>query len=141
MLPTTEQSTWLTEYYRTFGRAYLAEKLSITDPVLIEWLQHLGLKKKKDSKRPWLNDDDKEFIKSNYKSMTHEQLAARLNRPIGVVQRYCYQEYLYKTAAAKYKPTPKKIIPYHPPTKELVRPAAKYDNVSSDDLIDKYLKK
>lgn len=56
-----------------------------------------------------LTDAQKEFITANYKKMKHQEIADEIGVTAGAVQRYCYYNRLYKTAA-KYKPPPS-ILP------------------------------
>src|ERR1044072_6520552 len=108
--PTHEQEEWLREFYRMYSNYHLLVKLRIANELLSKWLKDMGLKKKKDAKKSTLTDEDKEYIKDNFHSMTHEGIAVKLGVTSSAVRMYCFRNNLKKKGSEKFIPPPKKII-------------------------------
>jgi hypothetical protein len=139
--PTPEQETFLKEFYRMYSRYHLTVKLGITNKQLTEILNYLGLKKKKDAKKSFLTDEQKEYINEHFHKMTHEKIAERLFVTPATVRNYCFRKGLKKTGKDKFTPPPKTIIPYNRPVEPVyVRPKGEYSS-GYEATIEKYLKK
>ena len=137
VLPDSYQATWLKENYKLYKRSHLAEKLSITQTTLTEWLKRLGLKKR-DAKAIPFTDEQKKFIKENYLEMSHEQIAVKLCVSVTSIQGYCFRHGFKKSGQNKVTPPPKKIIPVKPEP-VFKRPPATYSNVSREQHVDKWI--
>jgi hypothetical protein len=82
--------------------------------------------------------DQKQFIESNYQTMTHQAIATELNIKVNTVRRYCYKHKLHKFRKENANPEPKVII--RPKEKQShIPPPAEY-SAGHEATIEKYLK-
>jgi hypothetical protein len=140
MTPTPYQEAFLKKFYRMYSRYHLAKKLGITEKELTILLKYLGLRKKKDTKRSTLTDEQKQYVEDNFYKMTHQKISDDLGVTVSTVRNYCFRHNLKKSGKDKFTPPPKEIIRYSPPeTPAIKRPKGEYSS-GYEATIEKYLK-
>jgi hypothetical protein len=119
-----------------YNRVHLAQRLNISDKELSVWFKHLGIKKR-DGKVIYITPEQEEFMRNNYKSMTHEKMGEAIGLTSVSVARYCCNNGLIKMKVQRVGTIPR-IIP-DPPKPKIQRPPAVYNNTSREQHIDRWL--
>jgi ribosome-binding ATPase YchF (GTP1/OBG family) len=135
-IPNQEQETWLRDNYRMYNRYHLAKHLNISAKELTAWFRHLGMAKR-DAKVIVLTDEQKQFIRDNYKEMKHEEIASKLELAVMSVQKFCGRNGLRKLKRCKERfPRLPKLVSTVEVEKKPPRPRADHTNMSREQRIE-----